>query len=88
MPCNKIIAKVIACVTFLVVEQVQNTPLYGEIVKSTIAYHMPLPLLTFYYKLPPFQKIKINHIKKNREYGKEKQNVFLYFFHRFFPQAH
>jgi hypothetical protein len=48
MPCNKIITKVIDHVTFLVVEQVQNTPLYGEIVKSTIAYHMPWPLLTSY----------------------------------------
>jgi len=64
MPCNKIISKVIHRVTFLVVEQVQNTPLYGNIVKSTIAYHMPQPLLTFYYKQFLFQKIKINHIKK------------------------
>jgi hypothetical protein len=55
MPCNKIITKVIHRKTFLMVEQVQNTPLCGEIVKPTIAYHMPWPLLTFNYKLSPFQ---------------------------------
>jgi hypothetical protein len=58
MPCKKIITKVIACVTFLVVEQVQHTPLYGEIVKSTIAYHMHRPLLAFYYKLLHSRKSK------------------------------